>query len=213
MKRLAHLLCASVAAVILVAVPIDLQWAGASGVTLDRVKCTTLPGDPLIEAPGYAQEKGANGLTDGWWCQLPHATEVPSGLVARRRFFIPANNTTYGDYWTWYGPPSKGRATRTAAPTPTIEGVVVADFVYAEATAPKRLVHQPAVKGGKRVELEPGLWGTESVTKTTVQFTFRFPTNGKGVPKYLTSVATVTVIGWKESFATVLAVARQVRPL
>lgn len=191
---------------------IDVVASGASAPALTKVKCTPLTGDPQIEAPGYAQSKGANGSSDGWWCQLPHATEVPAGLVARRRFFIPAEHTTYGDYWTWYGPPSKGPKTRTAAPTPAVESVVVADLVYSEATPPKHLKHEQPV-AGKRVRVRPGITGVESVKGTTVRLQFQFPVHGKGVPKYLTSVATVTVIGMKVSPSTVLSVAKRLKPL
>jgi len=186
--------------------------AGASGPALASVKCTLMTGDPQIEAPSWAQAKGASSANDEWWCQLPHATAVPTGLVQRRRFFIPAEHTNYGDYWTWYGAPSKGAATRTAAPTPGEKGVVVADLVYSEATPPKRLIHQKLPKG-KSVQIVRGVSGIESTSGSTVRVSFRYPTTAKGVPKYLTTVATVTVIGMQVPAATVLAVARQLKPL
>ena len=48
--------------------------------------------DPSIEAPLYAQQKGASAKSDGWWCQLPHATQVPGGLVPLRRDSAPLPN-------------------------------------------------------------------------------------------------------------------------
>jgi hypothetical protein len=184
--------------------------ASGNPVTLTNAACKPLTGDPVIQAPPYAQEKGAKGSSDGWWCELPHATKVPAGLVLRRRFFIPVYGTTYGEYWTWYGPPSKGAATATATPGTTTEGIVVSDLVYSEALAPTTLKHEPLPKG-KRVEVASGLWGVETVKGDTVHVTFRF--RQKGAPRYLTSVATVTVIGNKVPAATVLAVARLVNPL
>src|SRR5579871_5738779 len=59
---------------------------------LRSVACTPMASDPAIEAPLYAQQKGASGKSDGWWCQLPHATQVPSGLVPLRRNSAPLPN-------------------------------------------------------------------------------------------------------------------------
>src|SRR3984957_15089203 len=70
---------------------------------LRPVSCKTLPSDPPLEAPLYAQNAGASPMADGWWCQLPHATRMPASFVAVQRELIPLPNL-YGLYSTTYAP-------------------------------------------------------------------------------------------------------------
>ena len=64
---------------------------GATGTLgpLKSVGCAPLADDPAVEAPLYAQQEGASSRSDGWWCQLPHATQVPGGLLPLRRDVAP----------------------------------------------------------------------------------------------------------------------------
>ena len=58
---------------------------------LHSLRCTPLPSDQPVEAPLYAQQEGANGATDGWWCQMPHATEVPAQFGELKSHHRPAH--------------------------------------------------------------------------------------------------------------------------
>ena len=71
---------------------------------LRPVSCKTLPSDPPLEAPLYAQNAGASPMADGWWCQLPHPTRMPASFVAVQREVIPLPNL-YGLYSTTYSLP------------------------------------------------------------------------------------------------------------
>jgi len=48
------------------------------------------------------QQEGASSKSDGWWCQLPHATQVPGGLLPLRRDVAPCQH--FATYQTVYTP-------------------------------------------------------------------------------------------------------------
>jgi hypothetical protein len=183
--------------------------AGAAGNgQLHALRCTTLKTDPPLEAPLYAQQEGASGATDGWWCQMPHATKLPAHFVEIKHVIEPLT-FPYSLYSTYYRARSKG-GPPTSLGTPGVPGVeVTIDFNSTVDHAPGRL-HYPSTPTGKTVTIRKGLKGTLVTTSNDTYVTWRYPT--KGVPRYLQGVATVTVTGTAVPVATVLGVARQVAP-
>ncbi len=178
--------------------------AAATG-SLRTIACTTLRSDIPLEAPLYAQKDGASAATDGWWCQLPHATKVPSGYVEQRRLQSPLLYP-YGLYSTYYGPKSNSGQTF----TPGDKGMeVTVDWNSTVQHAPSHLVYPKALPG-RRVALGKGIAGNIVKAKHDESVTWRFPAHG--VPKYLVGVVRVTVTGFDEPLGTVLAVARSVKP-
>jgi hypothetical protein len=183
--------------------------ATASGVpaVLRPVACKPTASDPPIEAPAYAQDEGASGVEDGWWCQLPHATEMPASFIALRRGLVPLSDPRlYGLYQTVYA--KKGTAPDVSL-GPGIPSIVVAPDVDS-AVDPVRVKRPPAPSGGKRVTLATGVTATVVDASGSVAVTWPYP--AKGVPRYLQAVASVTVTGTDLPESTVLAVARHVEP-
>ncbi len=175
---------------------------------LHSLRCTPLPSDQPVEAPLYAQQEGANGATDGWWCQMPHATEVPAQFGELKRTIDPLT-FPYSLYSTYYGVVSKA-GPPTVLGTPSTPGVeVTVDFNSTVNHAPGRL-HYPATPAGKKVTIAKGVTGTLVSTSNDHYVVWRYPTDG--VPRYLQGVATVTVTGTAVPEATVLGVARHVEP-
>ncbi|HVX21129.1 MAG TPA: hypothetical protein VHB02_07265 [Acidimicrobiales bacterium] len=209
-------MAAAVSAVAFVAVPIAAVVAvptvavasggGTAGAAapgrLHPVRCAPLPHDPPVEAPGYARKAGASGGADGWWCQLPHATTLPAGLVAVDRSVAPLPGT-YAVYATRYA--HKGTTTGSRGPSITVSMDV------ASSVRPPAHLHYPNVPAaGRRLSLARGVDATASTSHGTTTVTWRYPRTG--VPRYLRTVATVTVTGDGVPRATVVAVARHVRP-
>jgi hypothetical protein len=187
------------------------QWleagrAEASGVgPLHPLRCTPMSSDPALEAPLYAQEEGAGGGPDGWWCQLPHATEMPAGFVQLQRGVAPLANL-YAVYSTNYGNRGSGGASIGSATKP---GIVVSADVNSSVAPPAHLQYPPAPRG-KKVVVARGVTGTMVVNGGSATLTWRYPTSG--VPRYLRAVATVTVSGTGVTEGAVLNVARHVTP-
>lgn len=180
------------------------QPSAASG-SLRSIACTTLKTDIPVEAPLYAQKEGASGATDGWWCELPHATSVPAGYVEQRRLESPLRYP-YGLYSTYYGPRSNTGRTFLAGE----KGVeVTVDWNSTVQGAPSHLVYPTALPGTK-VHLAKGIVGNIVKARDDESVTWRFPTHG--VPRYLVGVVRVTVTGFYEPLSTVLAVAQSVKP-
>ncbi len=196
------------------AAPAATDWlaatanAGASGVgSLHSLRCTRLATDPPLEAPQYAQDEGASGGTDAWWCQMPHATMVPANYVELKRGVAPLT-FPYSLYSTNYGVESK--AGPTASIGTGIPGVeVTVDFNSTVDRAPGRLQYPPE-PAGKKVTIARGVTGTLVTASNDIRVVWRYPT--KGVPRYLQGVATVTVTGTGLPAATVLGIARHVEP-
>jgi hypothetical protein len=192
-------------------VPLVLSQPGTAAAAvvigpMHSVSCGPLPGDPPLETPGYAQQDGAGGGTDSWWCELPHATEMPSNYTAFRRSVSPISGGTYADYGTEYVPKRTG--TKTAA-EPTGPTITVSSEVNSTVTPPAHL-HYPNQGTGRAVSLGRGIEATVTSTDGIVTVSWRYPSSG--VPKYLRAVVQVSVVGTHVPQATVLAVAKQVRP-
>jgi hypothetical protein len=178
--------------------------AASAGTGLRSLRCTRLSSDAAIEAPLYAQQEGASGGTDQWWCQLPHATEVPSTYVELRHLVAPISYP-YAYYSTYYGP-SSNATTPTGLSGP---GLVVAVDWNSTVRRPRHLTY-PAPPKGQEVRLTTRVTGTLVVSKKSVSVTWRYPSSG--VPKYLQGVVAITVSGTGLSEAVVLGVARHVVP-
>lgn len=177
--------------------------ASSSG-SLQALTCTTMRTDPALEAPLYAQNEGASGASDGWWCQLPHLTVVPAGFQQIVRTVAPQPDL-YSDYETQYGPPTRA-APHVLGSGP---GILVTDDVNSAVTPPSHLRY-PSLPQGSSVSLGHGVTAVESREGSTTTVTWHYPVHG--VPKYLQSVAEVTVSGSQVPASEVLDVARHVRP-
>jgi hypothetical protein len=204
--------CRSAVAVVAVAlavpVPFALGQPGTAGAAvvpgpMEPVACKAVSGEPTVAAPYWAQQEGAGGETSGWWCQLPHATEMPANFVATTRTVDPLPNT-YADFTTEYVP--EGSASAAVGTGPSI---TVAPDVDSGVATPVHLLY-PRQRQGTVVTLPHGVRATMISSKHLVSVHWRYPTSG--VPKYLRGVVTVTVIGSDVPKSTVLAVARAVRP-
>ncbi len=176
----------------------------ATSSSLRSLHCSPMPTDPALEAPLYAQDEGANGSPDGWWCQLPHATMVPPGFEQVVRSVAPLANL-YADYQTEYAP-ATGATRATLNPGPTIQ---VTDDVNSSVAPPRHLSYPPLPKGTK-VSLRHGVTASVHHQGDTTTVTWRFPLHG--VPRYLRAVAEVTVRGSGVPGSAVVGVARHVRP-
>jgi hypothetical protein len=196
---------ASTLAVALVAATWPAAVASAASGSLGPIHCTPMRTDPALEAPLYAQQAGANGSPDGWWCQLPHATMVPSGYRQVVRTVAPLADL-YSDYTTQYGPTTGARGA--GRPNAGHE-ILVTDYVDSSVMPPTRLHYPPPAKGSK-VALGHGVTATMVRQGSTVSVTWRYPVHG--VPKYLRAVAQVTVSGTGEPQSVVVGVARHVQP-
>lgn len=188
-----------IAAVGLLALP-TAAAAGTSG-RLQPLRCRPMATDPALEAPLYAQDQGASGRPDGWWCQLPHATMVPSGFEQLSRRVAPLADL-YADYETQYGP--VGSAGGQSGPM-----ILVTDDVNSSVAPPPHLSYPPLPRGHE-VSLAGGVTATLVRSGQTTTVTWKFPLHG--VPKYLRAVAEVTVRASEVPESTVLGVAEHVRP-
>jgi hypothetical protein len=186
---------------------VGLGQAGVASAAVGALRsagCKPLASDPQIEAPTYAQEEGASGSPDGWWCQLPHATKLPATFITFRRDISPLPNT-YAIYSTQYGPPKSTTYTITRGPTISVSMDVNSSV------SPGRHHNQPAsTTDVKKVRLGHGITATVRSHNRLVVVAWNWPTSG--VPKYLSAVASVTVTGHDLPESTVIAVARAVRP-
>lgn len=173
--------------------------------SLRPVACKSLPSDPPLEAPTYAQNAGASPVADGWWCQLPHATQMPANFVAAQREVIPLPNL-YGQYTTTFvSPVAAGAASRTG----NRSSIVVAPEVNG-AVAPGKPVPPAAPPGARKVALAKGITASVVSMGRSVVVTWPYPSSK--VPPYLRAVASITVTGTGVPESVVLAVAKHVKP-
>lgn len=192
---------------------VSAVWLGpsvAASTTLGPLKsmaCKPLASDPAIEAPLYAQQKGASGNSDGWWCQLPHATQVPTGLVPLRRDSAPLPNN-YDLDETVYMPP--GRA-KDAAITANGPPALIVEVKVNSAVAPGATARVPQFTSAHKVVLKKGV--TASVLTDAGQTDVSWGFTTAGAPKYLSAVSSVTVAGFGVPASDVIAVAKHVAPL
>jgi hypothetical protein len=196
------------------AVPtVAIVWLGPSVAAtttlgpLKSVSCAPLSSDPAIEAPFYAQRQGASGKSDGWWCQLPHATQVPGGLVALRRDSAPLPNN-YDLDQTLYSP--KGTA-KDASVTANGPPAIIVEVKVNSAVAPGATARVPQFSSSRKVVLKKGITANVLTESGQTDVSWAFPTSG--VPKYLSAVASVTVAGFNVPASMVIAVAKHVAPL
>jgi hypothetical protein len=166
-----------------------------------------LASDPAIEAPLYAQQKGASPKSDGWWCQLPHATQVPDGLVALRRDSAPLPNN-YDLDQTVYSPAglAKDASITTHGPPALIVEVKVNSAVAPGATA-----RVPQFSSSRKVVLKKGITANVLTDSGQTDVSWAFSTSG--VPRYLSAVVSVTVAGFGVPASEVISVAKHVAPL
>ena len=198
----------------LAAVPtVPVLWLGPSVAAtttlgpLKSVACAPLAGDPAIEAPLYAQKKGASGKSDGWWCQLPHTTQVPDGLVALRRDSAPLPNN-YDLDQTVYSPAGTAKDASVTEHGPP---ALVVEVKVNSAVAPGATARVPQFSSARKVALKKGITANVLSDSGQTDVSWAFPTSG--VPKYLSAVVSVTVAGFGVSAAEVIAVAKHVAPL
>jgi hypothetical protein len=199
---------------ILAAVPtIPAIWLGSSVAAtttlgpLKSVACTPMASDPAIEAPLYAQQKGASAKSDGWWCQLPHATEVPGGLVPLRRDSAPLPNNYDLDETVYSSAGTAKDASITAHGPPTL----VVEVKVNSAVAPGVTARVPQFSSTRKVVLKKGITASVLTGSGQTDVSWAFPTSG--VPKYLGAVSSVTVAGFGVPSSVVIAVAKHVAPL
>jgi hypothetical protein len=199
---------------IVLAVPtVPVIWLGQSVAAtttlgpLQAVSCAPLSSDPAIEAPLYAQRKGASGKSDGWWCQLPHATQVPGGLVALRRDSAPLPNN-YDLDETLYSPPGTAKDAGISAHGPPF---IIVEVKVNSAVAPGATARVPQFSSAHKVVLKKGLTANVVTDSGQTDVSWAFPPSG--VPKYLSAVSSVTVAGFNVPASTVIAVAKHVAPL
>ena len=162
---------------------------------------------PAIEAPRYAQKEGASGKSDGWWCQLPHATQVPGGLVPLRRDSAPLPNN-YDLDETVYS--SAGMAKDTSITTHGPPALIV-EVKVNSAVAPGATARVPQFSSAHKVVLKKGITANVLTDSGQTDVSWAFTT--AGVPKYLSAVSTVTVAGFGVPASVVIAVAKHVAPL
>jgi hypothetical protein len=174
--------------------------SGPAAAGLADATCRPLASDPPLEAPQYAVDDGAGGGADSWWCQLPHATQIPVGYAPVVRTVVPLPNN-YADYSTEY---AKGGSVNSSS-QPTI--VITSDVD--SALSPSGTTHK-APTGDKKVTLANGVTADVAINGSNVSVRWSYPT--KGVPPYLQAVSTITVQGTNLPTAIVEAVAGHVAP-
>jgi hypothetical protein len=162
--------------------------------------------DPQLEAPLYAQQKGASGKPDAWWCQLPHATKIPGGLVPLRRDVAPLPNG-YAIEETVYAPGGKAKDAAITTKSPSI----IVEVKLNSAVAPSATEHVPQFSSSKTVILKKGLTASVLSSGGQTDVSWAYPVTG--VPKYLNAVASVTVAGFDVPASVVIAVAKHVKPI
>jgi len=171
---------------------------------LERIaRCRPLSTDPVIQAPSYAQDEGASGAADGWWCELPHATAIPTGFVTLHRY-VSTLPHTYALYITQYAPRGTTPTSATAGPVITLE------VDASSGVLPPHHLRYEHHRHGRPVRLGGRLTAAVLITSHLVSVIWRLPR--AGVPHYLSGVTTVTVSGHDVPKATVVAVAKSVKP-
>ena len=173
---------------------------------LHSVRCGPMASDPQLEAPLYAQQKGASGKADAWWCQLPHATQLPGGLVPLRRDVAPLPNG-YAIEETVYARGSLPKDASISTKTPSI----IVEVKLNSVVAPTTTAHVPGFSSPNTITLKRGVTASVETSTGRTDVSWAYPT--AGVPKYLVAVASVTVAGFDVPPSTVIAVAKHVKPI
>lgn len=173
---------------------------------LKTVACKPMSSDPAIEAPLYAQKKGASPQSDGWWCQLPHATQLPGGLVPLRRDSAPLPNEFDLDQ-TVYAPAGLAKDSSISTKSPA----VIVEVKVNSSVAPSATARVPQFSSAHKVVLKKGVTANVLTDSGQTDVSWAFAT--AGAPKYLSTVASVTVAGFDVPSSVVIAVAKHVAPL
>ena len=181
--------------------------AAASLGPLKPVRCAAMASDPAVEAPLYAQQKGASSKADAWWCQLPHATQVPGGLVPLRRDVAPLPKG-YAIEETVYSPVGSAKDVSITSNGPP---AIVVEVKLNSAVAPGPTARVPQFASSQKVTLKKGVTASVLTDSGQTDVSWAYPT--AGVPKYLTAVASVTVAGFGVPASAVIAVSKHVAPI
>ena len=174
---------------------------------LTSVGCAPTAAEPSIEAPLYAQKEGASPKSDGWWCQLPHATEVPAGLLPLRRDVAPLPQN-FALYQTVYAPAGTAKDDSITANGPP---AIVVEVKANSAVAPGKTARIPQFTSSQKVVLKKGITAYVLSGSGQTDVSWSLPTTG--VPRYLSPVTYVTVAGFGVPASAVIAVAKHVQPL
>jgi hypothetical protein len=174
---------------------------------LKSVGCAPMASDPSIEAPLYAQQEGASSKSDGWWCQLPHATQVPGGLIPLRRDVAPLPQN-FAIYQTVYTPAGTAKDDSITANGPP---AIVIEVKSNSAVAPGTTARTPQFSSSQKVVLKKGVTANVLTSGGQTDVSWPFPTTG--VPRYLSPVSSVTVAGFGVPASAVIAVAKHVQPI
>jgi hypothetical protein len=174
---------------------------------LKSVGCAPMASDPAIEAPLYAQQEGASSKSDGWWCQLPHATQIPGGLLPLRREVAPLPQN-FAIYQTVYSPAGTAKDDSITANGPP---AIVIEVNVDSAMAPGATARTPQFSSSQKVVLKKGIQANVLTSGGQTDVSWSFSTTG--VPRYLSPVSYVTVAGFGVPASAVIAVAKHVRPL
>jgi hypothetical protein len=174
---------------------------------LKSVGCAPMAAEPSIEAPLYAQQEGASSKSDGWWCQLPHATQVPGGLVPLRRDVAPLPQN-FAIYQTVYSPAGTAKDESLTANGPP---AIIVEVKANSAVAPGKTARVPQFSSSQKVVLKKGVTANVLTSGGQSDVSWSLPTTG--VPKYLSPVTYVTVAGFGVPASAVIAVAKHVRPI
>jgi hypothetical protein len=200
-------------AIMCAAVPtVPVLWLGPSvGATtalgpLESVACKPMASDPAIEAPTNAQKEGASSKSDGWWCQLPHATQVPGGLVPLRRDSAPLPNE-YDLDQTVYAPAGLAGDSSISTKSPSL----IVEVKVNSAVAANTAARAPEFSSSHKVVLKKGV--TANVLTQSGQTDVSWAFRTAHAPKYLGVVSSVTVAGFDVPASVVIAVAKHVAPL
>lgn len=174
---------------------------------LKSVACAPLAAEPSVEAPLYAQQEGASSKSDGWWCQLPHATQVPGGLLPLRRDVDPLPKN-FAAYQTVYSPAGTAKDESITANGPP---AIVVEVNVNSAVAPGKTARTAQFSSSQKVVLKKGIQANVLTSGGQTDVSWSFSTTG--APKYLSPVSYVTVAGFGVPASAVIAVAKHVRPL
>ena len=200
-----------VAATAVLVVSLGPSAAGAAAAAaglgpLKPVRCAPTSTDPALEAPLYAQQEGASPKADAWWCQLPHATQVPGGLVPLRRDVAPLPKG-YAIEETVYSPAGSARDVSISSNGPP---AIIVEVKLNSEVAPGPTAHVPQFSSSKKVSLKKGVTASVLTDSGQTDVSWAYPMTG--VPKYLSAVASVTVAGFDVPASTVIAVSKHVAP-
>ena len=179
----------SVAGIVFTTVAAALTlWLGPAGGagaasslgSLKPVRCAPTATDPPARSPALRATGRGQWPADAWWCQLPHATQVPSGLVPLRRDVAPLPNN-YAIDETVYS--AAGLANDASIGSNGSASIIV-EVKVNSSIAPGTTPHVPQFSSARTVLLKKGVTGDVLTGSGQSDVSWAYPT--AGVPKYLT---------------------------